>query len=138
MSEEPEEKTTTLDEEVDVADLLDLSKKKKKKKSKGGGKSSGGAAKNKEGGAGAAATTTGGGGLSPEVIAEQQRLLLEQDQAQEINDPDDPKANYTYDDLLERVVGLLQVRIVRCMMHTVAGLDGLLADCFIVDIIVIV
>jgi len=104
MSEEPEEKTT-LDEEVDVADLLDLSKKKKKKKSKGGGKSSGAA--KKEGGA---ATTTGGGGLSPEVIAEQQRLLLEQDQAQEINDPDDPKANYTYDDLLERVVGLLQVR----------------------------
>lgn len=104
MSEEEEKNTPNEAEEADVAALLDLSKKKKKKKSKKGGTSK------KEGGAAAAtsAGTSGGGGLSPEVIAEQQRLLLEQDQAQEIDDPDDTKATYTYEELLDRAVGLLQ------------------------------
>lgn len=104
MSEE-EKNTTGSVEEADVAALLDLSKKKKKKKSKKSGSSK------KEGDAAAASTsagTSGGGGLSPEVIAEQQRRLLEQDQAQEIVDPDDAKATYTYDELLDRAVGLLQ------------------------------
>jgi len=108
MSEEEKNTADAAEEaeEADVAALLDLSKKKKKKKSKKTGPSS-----KKEGDVAAASTsagTSGGGGLSPEVIAEQQRRLLEQDLAQEIDDPDDAKASYTYDELLDRAVGLLQ------------------------------
>jgi translation initiation factor 2 subunit 2 len=89
------------EEEADVAALLDLSKKKKKKK-----KSSSSAKKAK---AEAAATTTAAGsvGLSPEVVSEQQRLLQELEQAQELDDPDDCKAEYTYETLLDRVMDIL-------------------------------
>jgi translation initiation factor 2 subunit 2 len=105
MSDEEEEDKNLDTEEADVAALLDLSKKKKKKKSKK-------TDADKKGGAAASGVTTGtavsGGGLSPEIIAEQQRLLLELDQAQEIDDPDDKKANHEYESLLEKIVELLQ------------------------------
>mmetsp|Transcript_48335 Transcript_48335/g.72069 ORF Transcript_48335/g.72069 Transcript_48335/m.72069 type:complete len:229 (-) Transcript_48335:138-824(-) len=80
------------DEEADVAAMLDLSKKKKKKKKKD---------KNKDASAEDAAAAKG-------ELDEQQRRLLEQDEAQETPDPYDRKADYTYEDLLDRVVDLLQ------------------------------
>lgn len=94
-----------------LAGLLDLGgKKKKAKKAKKQTSDAAGTSK-KEGvtASTSAGTSSGSGsGLSPEVMAEQQRRLLEQDQAQEIDDPDDAKATYTYDELLDRAVGLLQ------------------------------
>lgn len=79
------------EEEADVTALLDLSKKKKKKKSKKkeGGTSGEGGGEGKASGGG----TTGGSGLSPEAIEAQQKMLLEQDAAQELDDPSDTKAN---------------------------------------------
>lgn len=87
------------DEEADVSAMLDLSKKKKKKKksSKSKGKSS----------SGDGATTAGGsGGVD---MTEQQRLLMEMDAAQETKEceADDRKADYTYEELLERVVSII-------------------------------
>lgn len=101
------------EEVADVAAMLDLSKKKKKKKKKeksstsaAGGGSSGGTTS-------AATTTTTATtvstGLSDELVGQQQTRLLELDQAQELDDPDDRQAAYTYQELLERVVSLLQV-----------------------------
>lgn len=87
------------EEEADVAAMLDLSKKKKKKKKKK-------ATTDKK-----ASDGGGGGGATPGVpvdATEQQRLLAEQDEAQEVGDPNDRKADYTYEELLERVVDLLQ------------------------------
>jgi translation initiation factor 2 subunit 2 len=96
------------EEEADVAALLDLSKKKKKKK----GKTTGGAdSKKKEKDdktSTVAVAVSASTGLSPEMIEEQRRMLQEQDAAQEIDDPDDTKATYSYADLLDRVVDLLQ------------------------------
>lgn len=112
-------------EEADVTAMLDLSKKKKKKKvTKGGKDGKGGTTKGKDGTTTGSSATTGttsaggtvsgtgtgvggGGGLSPELIELQRQLLLEQDAAQELNDPDDVRAEYTYDVLLDRVVDLL-------------------------------
>lgn len=79
------------DEEADVTAMLDLSKKKKKKKKKSDkkeSKSSGGQAD----------------------LSGQQAMLLEQDQLQETEDPYDRKAEYTYEELLERVVDILQTK----------------------------
>ena len=82
------------EEVADVTALLDLSKKKKKKKSKKkessgtGGGDGGGGDEGKPGGG-----TTGGTGLSPEAMEAQQKMLLEQDAAQEIDDAGDTKAN---------------------------------------------
>ena len=84
------------EEEADVAAMLDLSKKKKKKKKK----TADGGSKDKAGG-------SGGGDLSG-----QEALLLEQDKAQEQEgdeDPHDRKAEYTYEELLERVVEMIQM-----------------------------
>jgi translation initiation factor 2 subunit 2 len=86
------------EEEADVAAMLDLTKKKKKKKKK---KASGDEVP----------TSSGGGDAEPGApvdASEQQRLLAEQDAAQEVGDPNDRKADYTYEELLERVVDLLQ------------------------------
>jgi len=77
------------DEEADVAAMLDLSKKKKKKKKKD----------KKEGGDGKKAEAD---------LSGQQALLAEQDAAQEVEDPYDRKSEYTYDELLEKIVDLLQ------------------------------
>jgi len=96
MADEDEHKTGSgEEEEADVAAMLDLSKKKKKKKKKSSSSSK------KE--SSAAATT-----VSAVDVSEQQRLLMEQDKAQEIGGDDDCKAEYTYEDLLDRVVDLLQ------------------------------
>ena len=84
------------EEEADVAAMLDLSKKKKKKKKKTT------TSKKSEGGSGGATEGV------PVDASEQQRLLAELDEAQEVGDPNDRKADYTYEELLERVVDLLQ------------------------------
>ncbi|KAL3924943.1 MAG: hypothetical protein SGILL_000733 [Bacillariaceae sp.] len=83
------------EEEADVAAMLDLSKKKKKKKKKT-----------------AESKTSGGGGdgkISDADMSAQGALLAEQDSAQDVvEDEFDKKAQYNYDDLLNRVVDLLQ------------------------------
>ena len=86
-------------EEADVAAMLDLSKKKKKKKKK----------KAADGTSGDKADLGGADdGAVPVDASEQQRILAELDAAQEVGDPNDRKADYTYEELLERVVDLLQ------------------------------
>ena len=103
--------------EAEIAALLNLSKKKKKKKTTKPSTTKAADSKGEGGTAAAAAstgttttstTTTATSGLSPEVVAEQRRRLMEQDLAQEMDDPDDAKATYTYEELLDRAVGLLQ------------------------------
>ena len=95
------------EEEAEVAAMLDLSKKKKKKKKKDKEKSS---SKSKsssaEGGEGSAAGAEGG---ASEADLSAQRTLIESDEsAQErTEDPHDRKADYTYSELLVRVVGIL-------------------------------
>lgn len=95
-------------DEADVSAMLDLTKKKKKKKSKTS-TAEGKTSSKKEGTTSTTttATTTGGNGLSSEMIEFQRQLLMEQDAAQELGDPDDVRAEYTYDVLLDRVVDLL-------------------------------
>ena len=105
MAAEGEEKAVAAgeeeEEEADVAAMLDLSKKKKKKKKKdkaGGGK------KDKD----SSKSGSGGSNLSG-ILEEQRRLLQEQDELQECKeDPYDRRAEYTYEELLDRVVKLLQ------------------------------
>jgi translation initiation factor 2 subunit 2 len=83
------------EEEADVAAMLDLSKKKKKKKKKTTESKSGG--------------DVGDGKISEADLSAQGALLAEQDAAQDVvEDPYDQKANYKYEDLLSRVVDLLQ------------------------------
>lgn len=83
----------TKDEETEMMDMLDLtSKKKKKKKSKK--KESEDAPANE--------------GASAETMNEQQALLQQQDEDQEMDDGNDRRADYSYDELLDRVVDLLQ------------------------------
>lgn len=83
------------EEEADVAAMLDLSKKKKKKKRKDKDK--------KEDGGNDATKATVVTDLSG-----QHATLAEQDAEQETEDPYDRKADYTYDELLDKVVDLLQ------------------------------
>lgn len=83
------------EEDADVAAMLDLSKKKKKKKKKTEKGES-----DKDGGDGKA---------SEEDLSAQEALLAEQDDAQDVvEDTFDRKADFTYDELLDRVVDLLQ------------------------------
>lgn len=85
------------DEEADVAAMLDLTKKKKKKKSK-----------NKEKSSSSSKSSSGDGVQKLDNLSEQQRILMEQDEAQDVNeDPFDRKAEYNYEELLDRVVNLL-------------------------------
>jgi translation initiation factor 2 subunit 2 len=81
-------------EEADMAAMLDLSKKKKKKKKKTTTKS-----------ITEDSSATGGGGDQ----SLQTTLLQEQDKQQEhdLEDPYDRKGEYTYEELLDRVVKLL-------------------------------
>lgn len=79
------------DDDADVQAMLDLSKKKKKKK-KSKDKSSSKSKDEKQ----------------SDNLSEQQRMLLEQDKAQETEDPHDRRAQYTYEELLDRVVNVLQ------------------------------
>lgn len=95
MAEEDEKnKAEEEEEEADVAAMLDLSKKKKKKKKAGTKKS-------KE----ESAESSGDVDMS-----EQQRMLQEEDEKQDamVDDVEDRKADYSYGELLERVVDLLQ------------------------------
>ena len=85
------------DEEKELAEMLDLSKKKKKKKKKD--------KKEKDSAEGA----------SPEDddarFAEQRRLIAELETAHgEENDANDRKADYTYEDMLDRVMGILHAQ----------------------------
>ena len=96
------------EDEADVAALLDLSKKKKKKKGKAAGAADTKKKDKDEKASTVAVAVSASTGLSPEMIEEQRRMLQEQDAAQEIDDPDDTKATYSYADLLDRVVDLLQ------------------------------
>jgi translation initiation factor 2 subunit 2 len=80
------------EDEADVAAMLDLTKKKKKKKKP----------KEEESKDAEEAGTAAGD------MSEQDRMLLEQDMLQERDDPYDRKAEYTYEELLDRVVNLLQ------------------------------
>jgi translation initiation factor 2 subunit 2 len=79
------------DEEANVAAMLDLTSKKKKKKKK----------ETK----GEGAKTAAGEGTD---VDGQEAMLAEQDKAQEVEDPYDRKAEYTYDELLNKIVELLQ------------------------------
>ncbi len=79
------------DEEANVAAMLDLTSKKKKQKKK----------ETKPDGATAAA----GEGTD---LDGQHAMLSEQDKEQEVEDPYDRKAEYTYDELLNKIVDLLQ------------------------------
>ena len=73
-----------------MAAMLDLSKKKKKKK------------KPKD------ETSAEAEDVAAANLGDQERMLLEQDTIQERDDQFDRKAEYTYDELLDRVVNLLQ------------------------------
>mmetsp|Transcript_32534 Transcript_32534/g.78953 ORF Transcript_32534/g.78953 Transcript_32534/m.78953 type:complete len:232 (+) Transcript_32534:88-783(+) len=84
------------DEEADVAAMLDLSKKKKKKKKK-----------EKKDDKKASSSAKAGSGAD---LSGQAAMLAEQDQAQEVEDPYDRKAEYTYEELLDRVVDILQTK----------------------------
>jgi translation initiation factor 2 subunit 2 len=98
MADEDEDRATE-EGDADVTAMLDLSKKKKKKKPK---------AKTSDTSKGTSEATVGT--KSGDVdLAEQQRRLMEQDEAQELGEANDRRAEYTYDELLERVVELLQV-----------------------------
>ena len=91
------------EEEAEMAAMLDLSKKKKKKKKKD--KSS--KPKSADGSPG------GDAGASEAEMAEQRTLLAVDEEMQEGGpaneggDPHDRKAEYTYSELLDRVVGIL-------------------------------
>lgn len=86
------------EDEADVAAMLDLSKKKKKKKKKPEKEISA-----SDGG------DVDGVKVSEEELGAQQSVLVEQDAAQDaVEDMYDRKADYTYDELLDRVVDLLQ------------------------------
>uniref|UniRef100_A0A7R9WNC3 Translation initiation factor IF2/IF5 domain-containing protein n=1 Tax=Craspedostauros australis TaxID=1486917 RepID=A0A7R9WNC3_9STRA len=80
------------DEDKQLADMLDLSKKKKKKKKKS-------SSDKKDSGKKEAAADLSG----------QKGMLAEQDALQEVEDQYDRKAEYTYEELLDKVVDLLQV-----------------------------
>jgi translation initiation factor 2 subunit 2 len=85
------------EEEADVAAMLDLSKKKKKKKKK---------PETKEG-----SVIEGGdiGKASEEDLSAQEALLADQDRGQDVvDDSYDRKAGYSYTEMLDRIVDLLQ------------------------------
>ena len=92
MPPRPNEDEVDDDDEADVAAMLDLSKKKKKKKKKESGDAEGGASTKPS--------------ASAADLSGQQLLLEEQDKEQELFD--EPVADYTYEDLLDRVAALLQ------------------------------
>ncbi|GKY90998.1 hypothetical protein MPSEU_000072600 [Mayamaea pseudoterrestris] len=95
MPPRPNEDEVEDEEEADVAAMLDLGKKKKKKKKK------------ESDTAGTSADGTKASSTTSATDSSGQRLLLEQqDKEQELLDG--PAADYTYEDLLDRVAALLQ------------------------------
>lgn len=109
MPNEEEPASAATGEEVDVSNMLDLSKKKKKKKKKekGDGKSSEKKKSTATPEGGDDDTATGGGDEANE--AEQRRRLVEQEEKidSDYPDPYDRKSDYTYEELLDRVIGIL-------------------------------
>ena len=100
--------TAATTEDADLNAMLDLGKKKKKKdkkKSSKKDKSEKSDKKSKENDSSAAATT----GDEDVYFAEQRRRLAEENENFEVEHPDeyDRKADYTYTDLLDRVVTIL-------------------------------
>ena len=97
------------EEEAEMAAMLDLSKKKKKKKkSKDKEKSSSSKSKSSSGGGGDASSGAADAGASEEDLAAQRTIVAEDEARQEVTeDPHDRKADYTYSELLDRVVGIL-------------------------------
>ncbi|KAL7566835.1 hypothetical protein ACA910_021335 [Epithemia clementina (nom. ined.)] len=99
------------EEEADVAAMLDLTGKKKKKKKKPTTTAKG--SKDKEGGADGEEEGAGGPPFVAGVVSasDQERMLRELDESQEMIDGDsgeaDRRADYTYEELLDRVVDLL-------------------------------
>jgi len=86
------------DAESEMAAMLDLSKKKKKKKKKDKSESS------KEG---TDTATSGTSGMGPEADFTEQKRLLQLIQEDAVHDPFDRKAEYTYPDMLDRIMKLL-------------------------------
>lgn len=84
------------DEETEMMDMLDLTSKKKKKK------------KTKKKDSAGDENAPSNEAPSAETMNEQQALLQKQDEDQELDDDNDRRANYSYDELLDRVVDLLQ------------------------------
>mmetsp|Transcript_3002 Transcript_3002/g.4626 ORF Transcript_3002/g.4626 Transcript_3002/m.4626 type:complete len:238 (+) Transcript_3002:73-786(+) len=85
-------------EEAELAEMLDLTKKKKKKKKKD--------KKEKDSSSGDAAAAA-----DDARFDEQRRLILEQENAHgEENDTHDRKAEYSYEDMLDRVMGILHAQ----------------------------
>lgn len=90
----------TKDEEAELAEMLDLSKKKKKKKKK-----------DKEKDGATTTETTAPSGDNDAQFAEQRRIIHELETAHgEEDDMYDRKAEYTYDDMLDRVMGILHAQ----------------------------
>lgn len=100
------EDTTDADADVDVAEMLDLTTKKKKKKKKDKDKSS---SKSKS-----TSGATGVGGISSDeqlkLIAEDEKLLTQDDEGNEQNDPYDKKSDYSYPELLDRIMNILHAQ----------------------------
>jgi len=93
-AEEEAAATTGEEEDANLADMLDLSKKKKKKKKK-----------DKKDKSEESTSNPSGDVDGEEKFAEQRRLILEYETAHgEEEDMYDRKADYTYDDMLERIM----------------------------------
>jgi translation initiation factor 2 subunit 2 len=95
------------DDEEDLTEMLDLSKKKKKKKKKDKDESGGSDGKT----SGEDGNTGDNGDDLNAKFAEQRRIILELESAHgEDDDMHDRKADYTYEDMLDRVMGILHAQ----------------------------
>ncbi len=103
MSDENETIDTAPDEEADIAAMLDLSKKKKKAKKKKDTK------KDSKEKSGKKSKSSDSAGADDAAMAAQQAKLAEQNALfdEEYPDEHDRKADYSYSDLLDRVVDIL-------------------------------
>ena len=103
MSDENETIDTAPDEEADIAAMLDLSKKKKKAKKKKDTK------KDSKEKSGKKSKSSDSAGADDAAMAAQQAKLAEQNALfdEEFPDEHDRKADYSYSDLLDRVVDIL-------------------------------
>ena len=96
------------EEEAEMAAMLDLSKKKKKKKKSKDKEKSSSSSKSKSSSGGDGGASGADAGASEEDLAAQRTIVAEDEARQEVTaDPHDRKADYTYSELLDRVVGIL-------------------------------
>ncbi|KAL7471051.1 hypothetical protein ACHAXS_011327 [Conticribra weissflogii] len=99
-AEEEEDAPTGEEEDANLADMLDLSKKKKKKKKK-----------DKKDKSESSTSNPSGDVDDDEKFAEQRRLILEYETAHgEEEDMYDRKADYTYDDMLDRIMATIHAQ----------------------------